>query len=151
MTLDEYTKKLRDLQKRFQAPIQDSKFNRIGLTIGETIQNSAKMNARRQGVKDSGNLINHIGYQLEAIPSGVKIIIGVSGVVYARINEYGGAFTESMRRAMFASIARLDKKQREGNKHVIIGDVWRARPYLRPAVIDNKKRIIDFLKRTFGV
>lgn len=152
MTLDEYIRKLQKKQERYKQPISDPVMRHTGVVIGETLKNTAKLTALRKGIKDSGNLINHIEYELKENSRGMQIILGVSGTVYARINEYGGRFTENMRKAMFAKFAELNKKRRSGKEdnNVIIADTWRARPYLRPAILENREKILKYLRKTFG-
>jgi hypothetical protein len=62
------------------------------------------------------------------------------------MNEFGGTVTDRQRRAMFAALRERGGKARSGRAPVILGNHWRARPYLYPAVFDNEQRFIDILR-----
>lgn len=113
--------------------------------VGILISREAAINARRQGMIDSGRLINSIRYEFFIENNRQGIYVGSFGVPYAAINEFGGPFTERQRRAMFAAMSRRGGSPRP-SKGVIMGDHWRARPYLRPAITANTSRIVDILR-----
>lgn len=134
------------IQKRINGltpedPRMTAALHRIGLLISA----KAKFNARRQGIVDTGRLINSLRYEIykEGNEFGVKV--GSFGVPYARLHEFGGPFTPAMRRAMFWSIKRRGGPERK-SKGVIQGGRFRARPYLRPAVLESRMAILSALR-----
>lgn len=132
--------------------------NRIGLEnpavrtalilIGMKISGDAKIEATRKRVVDTGNLRARIRYELFERGGAVGVRIGVFGVNYAAINEFGGRVTPGMFRAMGAAMSR--KGGQRPSKGVIIGNYWTPRPYLRPAFNSNAGFIIDTLSKVFG-
>lgn len=136
------------IQKRLdkldtKSPQMKEAFTLIGLIVAS----QTKINIRTQGIIDTGTLLNSIRYEL--IPDGV--MVGSFGVKYAAINEFGGVFTDKMRRAMFAALRERGGKQRLESRGVIKNDKWKARPYLRPAVKKQTNAIVDILRRaSFG-
>jgi phage gpG-like protein len=115
------------------------------IRIATIVTTSAKLNIRKHRMIDSGNLIKSIGYDLVQTDDLSTLIVGSYGVKYAAINEFGGVFSDKMRRAMFARLRATGRKKRP-SKGVIQGDRWRARPYLRPAIRDNIVRILEILR-----
>lgn len=114
------------------------------IRIATLVTTSAKLNIRKHRMIDSGNLLKSIAYDLAQDGDTSTLIVGSYGVKYAAMNEFGGVFTDRMRRAMFAKMRALGKKPKQG-KGVIIGDRWTARPYLRPAIRDNIQNILRIL------
>jgi hypothetical protein len=124
---------------------------RLGLTrIGIGISTIAKLNMRRLGMIDTGNLLNSIAYQFTNENGRYGINIGSYGVPYAAINEFGGPFTDRMRRAMFANIRKTKGKKSYSNKNVIQGGHWRARPYLGPAVVTFGNSVVDIMREVLS-
>lgn len=111
------------------------------IRIGTLIQGMTKINIRRLGIYDRGLLINSVSYKL--VQSGIEV--GVYGVKYAAINEFGGPFTDRQRRAMFWALGQRGGPKREG-KGVINGAYWRPRPYFRPAVADSMPQVMQILR-----
>lgn len=122
------------------------------LRIGFLLESEAKLNIRRQGIIDTGRLFNSIRSEFYERGSIVGVRVGSFGVPYASLHEFGGNFTDRQRRAMFASLrerGRLGPRRIGPDKGVIQGGRFLARPYLRPAVITHKRRIIDIIRELF--
>ncbi len=121
------------------------------IRIGLLLESEAKLNIRRKGVVDTGRLFNSIRYELyrERDISGVKV--GSFGVPYAAMHEFGGAFTDAQRRAMFAALRDRGKlgPVRKPGKGIIQGNHFTARPYLRPAVEKHRARIIEIIRNLY--
>ena len=119
--------------------------------VGMAVQREAIMNATRQGIVDTGSLRAHIGYEFfrDGATSGVRV--GVFGVKYAALHEFGGPFTDRMRRAMFASLRRRGKlapgSRNRHSKGVIVGGYFRARPYLLPAFRGQKAYVVEMIRQ----
>lgn len=109
----------------------------------------AKFNIRRQGIVDTGRLLNSIRFEFFSEGDVAGIRIGSFGVPYAAMHEFGGRFTERQRRAMFYWMRRRGGPERP-SKGVIRGGHFRARPYLRPAVIESREFIIAALRTVMG-
>lgn len=118
--------------------------------VGFLIEAEAKLNLRRKGVIDTGRLINSVQTTVYAHGSKVGVRVGPRGVPYAAMHEFGGPFTDRQRRAMFASLKDRGKLGRPYSpKGVIVGGRFRERPYLRPAVMTHRKRIIEIIRSLF--
>jgi len=116
------------------------------MRIGFLIEAEAKLNIRRKGIIDTGALLNSIRFEFFANNDKAGIRVGSFGNPYAAINEFGGPFTDRQRRAMFAALRDRGKLKRGFvGKGIIQGNRWKERPYLRPAVRSNEKRIIKIL------
>lgn len=106
---------------------------RLLTTIGLRLVQETKLNVRKEGIIDTGNLFNSIQMRIQETPSGNKLSAGAYGVPYAAIHEFGGAdMGPRQRAAMFARLREEGKIGRPG-KGVVFGGTFRARPYLRPA------------------
>jgi phage gpG-like protein len=116
-------------------------FDRIGLYI----TGLAKLEARRQGIYDSGRLVKSLRYEFFRRGDVQGIMVGSFNVKYAAMNEFGGPFTDLQRRAMFSAMGRRGGAKRP-SKGVIRGNNWRARPYLRPAFTKSRGFMIDTLR-----
>ena len=115
--------------------------------IGLRVTAIAKLKATNQRIIDSGNLRARIGYEFfkEGNISGIRI--GVFGVRYAAINEFGGRVTPGMIRAIFA----IKKGKKYKPKGIIKDMYWKPRPFLRPAFVSNRAYITDRIAEAFGV
>jgi len=146
-------KRMMQRAKDFADPLGNPEQLRALTTIGLIVENTAKANIRAHGMVDSGRLMNSLKHEVMSQGRGEATVkVGTEGVVYARMNEYGGPFLPHQRRAMFASLSaagRLDKVK--AGKGVIVGDRWLPRPYLRPALNDNRKKILAIIDKAFGV
>lgn len=137
----------RRLQKRIWSIDPKSQRMRETLTrIGLLVTNEAKINATRQGVVDRGSLRRSINFELVDERGTSGVIISPFGTRYAAIHELGGPFTKLMRKAMFASLRDAGKLKRVATrKNVIVGNRFRARPYLGPALKQNADKIIEII------
>lgn len=121
------------------------------LRIGFLVETQAKINLRRHGAIDTGRLLNSIRSEFYQMGSKVGVRVGSFGVPYASLHEFGGPFTDRQRRAMFASLRDRGKlgPGRRVSKGVVQGNRFMARPYLRPAILTHKKRILDIIRDLF--
>lgn len=134
------------LSKRFKRFDFDDRETKQRLTrIALLLENQTKINIRRQGIVDTGNLLNSIQSKVTSNSDSAVISFGSYGVRYAALHEYGGVFTDRMRRAMFASFNARGKKPKKG-KDIIQGGHFRARPYIRPSIIQQRRSIIKILR-----
>lgn len=113
--------------------------------IGLFVTAAAKIEARQKGIIDSGRLISSLRYEFFKIGGVQGIRVGSFGVPYAAMHEFGGTFTDAMRKAMFANMAKRGRKARQ-SKNIIVGNRFKARPYLRPALFKSRIFIIDTLR-----
>jgi phage gpG-like protein len=97
---------------------------------GRVVQAYAQDNARNKLSKHpTGFLTNSILIKRE----GMRVLIGVWGVVYAAIHEFGGVITPIRAKALHFVI---------DGKHILTQRVViPARPYLRPAVDEHKEAV----------
>jgi phage gpG-like protein len=127
--------------------------NEAFLRIGLQIQTHARLNATKQGVVDTGTLRQQINYKFFNDGNQSGVMIGVFGIPYAAINEFGGPVTRQMLKAMFANSTGRVKK----NKKIITMDEggqtgrWKPRPYLIPAFVSQKQFILDKLATALGL
>lgn len=129
-----------------ESPELKAAFYRIGFLI----ESEAKLNIRRQGIIDTGRLLNSIQTKLYTKGDKVGVRVGSFGVPYAALHEFGGPFRENQRRAMFAALRDRGRLGPKGaGKGVIRGDMFTARPYLAPAIRTHKRRIIEILRGLF--
>lgn len=122
------------------------------LRIGLLLEAETKLNIRRKGIIDTGRLLNSIRTEFYTRGDVVGVRVGSFGVPYAAMHEFGGAFTDRQRRAMFASLrdrGRLGANRKTVDKGVIQGSRFRDRPYIRPAVATHKARILDIIRGLF--
>ena len=115
------------------------------LRIGHLIANRAKLKIRSKKIVDTGALLNSIVVELGRTSDGSVVTVGSAGIPYAAIHEFGGPFTPKMRRAMFAAMKRAGKLNKNKNKNVIVGTRVRARPFLRPALLQSSAGIAKIL------
>lgn len=122
------------------------------LRIAMMIIAKAKINVRRHRMVDTGRLINSLRWEFYRQGDTQGVYIGSFGVKYAAMNEYGGKVTERQRRAMFAALK--NRAPRMSRPRVIIKSgsewYWRPRPYLRPALKDSQKYIIETIREYLG-
>lgn len=110
------------------------------------------MNLRRKGMIDTGRLINSVRYEIYTKGQSVGVNIGSFGTPYAAIHEFGGEFTNEMRRAMFASLR--DRGRLKSNyqpKGVIRDNYIQPRPYLRPAMRSSQNFTVKILAKAMGI
>lgn len=128
----------------------DPKLKGALFRIGLLLETEAKQNIRRKGIIDTGRLLNSIRMELFKTPSSAGVRVGSFGVPYAAQHEFGGPFTDPQRRAMFASLrdrGRLAGPVRNPGKGIIQGNRFVARPYLRPALLTHRNRILDIIRQ----
>lgn len=117
------------------------------LRIAMMIIAKAKINVRRHRMVDTGRLINSLRWEFYRQGDTQGVYIGSFGVKYAAMNEFGGTVTERQRRAMFAAFGSRPKRAGKG---IITRSGsewrWRPRPYLRPALKDSQKYIIETIR-----
>jgi hypothetical protein len=92
---------------------------------------------------DSGKLRSSIRFDIRTTKNLSILTVSAFGVPYARMVEYGGPFTDKMRRAMFARLRDMGKPKRPG-KGIIRAGHYQARPFLRPAISES----IPFIRKT---
>lgn len=103
------------------------------------IQAHAQNNAREKLNKHpTGNLANSFGIKRK----GRQVLVGVWGVVYAAIHEFGGMIE--------ARQGKYLKFQVDGNWVQVTKVHIPARPYLRPAVDENKPAIEKAIGNTLA-
>ena len=141
--IDDLIKNISKKSRRYVLSDKDTKarLTRIGLLL----ENQTKINIRRQGIVDTGNLLNSIQSRVFSKENTAIISYGSFGVAYAGIHEFGGPFTKRMRRAMFAKLNARGSTPRP-SKGIIRGGFIKARPYIRPSLIQQRKRILEILK-----
>lgn len=140
------------LAKRFEKLRAESPelFNALE-RIGMLVSAKAKLKVRGYGMIDTSRLIGSLRYEPYKMSNGIGMKVGSFGVPYAAIHEFGGPFTEQMRRAMFADLARRGKLGRPGGKGVIRDNYIPPRPYLMPSVRSSQPFIISTLKKALGL
>lgn len=123
---------LRQIRRKNES-FSKSKIDEAMFRIGTAIVNQAKINARNKDIYDTGNLINNIAFRTYG-SSGRRILqVGVFGVSYAAVNEYGSNnITDQVRRAMFRSLRERGKIGLPG-KGIMVGSSFKRRPFLNPA------------------
>lgn len=127
-------------------------FTRIGLMVSAT----AKLEARRQKIGDTGRLINSIRYELFTKGTTTGVDIGPFGTKYAKYHEYGAVLPPNAVRAMFAAMRQRSQfRPKVAGKGVFTGNAQvggrlKARPFMRPALARNQKFIIDTLRAAVG-
>ena len=107
---------------------------------GNVIEGHAKVNASsgRPGLEiQTGNLVNSINVSEEkSAKQFAEVAVGPSNVIYAAIHEFGGIIVP-LHAPMLSWVDR-DTGERIFAKAVHIP----ARPYLRPAIDNNKDEIV---------
>jgi hypothetical protein len=124
------------------------KINMALTKISMMIIAKAKIKIRQKRIVDRGHLINSMRWELYRSGNVYGSFIGSFGVKYAAMNEFGGIVTQRQFRAMMAALA---DRPRLPSKGVVVraGAAWRwkPRPYLRPAVIESQRYILETLRK----
>lgn len=114
--------------------------------IGTKLRNDAIENLTSQGAVDEGLLRSSLQFTIETSQYLSQVVVHTSGRRYARIVELGGAFTDAMRRAMFASLRARGRPPRPG-KGIVQGGRYRARPYMSPAAARARASIVEEIRK----
>lgn len=117
--------------------------------IGTLVRNRAIRNLTVQDAVDEGTLRGSIAFKIESSGDISRVVVGAFGIKYARMVEHGGAFTDQMRKAMFASFRNRGKPRRPG-KGIISGGRYRARPFIGPAATQSQIEIKGILRSLLG-
>ena len=120
---------------------ESPEFKRAFYLIGERLKTQAKLTARSLRVVNTNRLINSISY----MPAEQGILFGVFGVGYAKWHEYGSEWTDKNRRAMFYYMRKTGQKP-QPSKGVVRGGRLMPRPFINPAVKNNREFIIDQIR-----
>jgi len=121
----------------FDDPEAEKRLTRIGLLL----KSQTELNIRRRKLILDGNLFNSIDYKITRSGDTAKIEYGSFGVSYAAIHEFGfqGPVT----------IRQHERLSRLGNSHTVkqhSRDVnITARPYIRPALVAHRDKILSIL------
>jgi len=137
------------IRKRIRTfKLGDPRVKEALLRIGLLLESETKQNIRRKGIIDTGRLLNSIQHVLYQRGDSVGVRVGSFGVPYAAQHEFGGPFTDPQRRAMFAALRDKGKlgPTRSPGKGVIQGSRFMARPFLRPALMTHRQRIIGIIR-----
>ena len=115
---------------------------RLLTRIALRLENQTKVNIRRQGLVDTGNLMNSIKSLVEVRNNNeATISYGSFGVRYAAVHEFGfhgnQAVRAHTRNTRFGAVA-VRAHHRQSN--------IRARPYIRPSLIQQRRFILKLLK-----
>lgn len=128
--------------------LSSSKMGMVGSRIGNILKESARANLVSQDAVRTGILRSSVNYKLVTAPGVIKISFG-SNKSYAAMVEFGGTFTPAQIRAMFANFSRRGEPKRP-SKGILRGNVYKSRPFLGPAIKDNRSRIIGILQDAAG-
>jgi phage gpG-like protein len=144
--MDVHIEGMADLNKKLISMMRDMETDTAIDAIkagGHTLEMFIKLNIRKQGLWDTGNLFNSVQvYDAKRSGKGAECSVGSLGVIYARIHEFGGTI-KPKRAKMLSWIDKRTGERRFANSVTIP-----ARPYVRPAVDENKQAIIDVMKDT---
>jgi hypothetical protein len=127
---------------------KDPKLRAAMYRIGAVLEAKAKITARRKGIIDTGNLINHIAFQFSG-RSQLELEFGVFGVPYAKVHEFGFHGTVQVR-ALHRQVSKVFGRNvtpfmQEVRAHARRMNV-RARPFIRPTVFESRQFIVDTLR-----
>lgn len=141
------------IKKMREANGPDSPQLRQALTrIGVRLAAQMRLNIRQKGIIDQGALFNSIEWKLGKDPDGSFVEVGSYGVIYAAMNEYGGAMSKRQVGAMFSAMRERSGKGKRAGKGIVkinkdgTGN-WKPRPFVRPALRDNRTYILDIIRQ----
>lgn len=124
----------------------DKSIEKAMFKMGLLIVAQAKINVRNQGMIQTRNLLDSIGFRIDKESDGPELIIGAFNNTYAHIVEFGSNnITDRVRKAMFARMREMGILKQPG-KGVIQGNVYRGRPFMRPALDGHSRQIVAFLR-----
>lgn len=109
---------------------QSEKSQKALFEIGILLERKMKTRAQAQKIRDKGDLINSIKYEID----GNTLYVGSFGVPYAKYHEFGANLGPAGMRAMFAAMRarRAKSAKRYRDKNVVVGGKLLARPFVRP-------------------
>ena len=113
---------------------------------GILITAQAKMNLRNQGMVETRALLKSLGFRIDKSGTEMNLVVGSFDNDYAHINEFGSNnITDRVRRAMFAQLRNSSIPKRPG-KGVMNGNMFRQRPFIRPALVGHRQQTMAFLR-----
>jgi phage gpG-like protein len=116
---------------------------------GIIISGEAKLNIRRQGLIDTGRLLNSLRYEVEQDNVKAMLRVGSFGVPYAAVHEFGYRGTVNIRghrRLMVKVFGKpVDPREIDVKPHSRFVNIP-ERAYLRPAVQKHLPRISELLR-----
>lgn len=134
-------------QQRVAATAGSAELKKAMETIGLVVSSQAKINVRRLGLIDTGNLINSLRYETFDQGQAVGVSIGSFGVPYAAVHEFGFRGVVVVR--------AHSRRTRSGGSSQVRGHQRQAytpaRPYLGPAVKAKREFILETIRRALGV
>lgn len=129
-TMPQFVDALRKLGNHVRGPV----LAKAALAGAAVIETHAKINVSNTFTARSGNLGNSIISTLEESSSDrARVAVGPT-VIYGRIHELGGVIKP-------VTAKRLHWVDEGGNHHTAMAVTMPARPYLRPAIDNNKSSI----------
>lgn len=139
----------------------------------EVIETHAKLNIERHGLRDKGLLINSIKtYDFKSAGLSSYVWVGSRGVIYNRIHEFGGIISAKRRKYLAIPMTKTAKKagsplnmgelsfiktnyggvllDKAGELQYVLKPsvMIPSRPYLRPAIDENRDRILEVMAKT---
>lgn len=118
--------------------VEQSKINRALVRIGLLVSSKAKLNIRKEGLIDTGYLLNSIRYEIKAN----TVSVGSFGARYAAVHEFG-----FRGRVVIPAHTRQGVAVRSHTRQMnILG-----RPYLRPALEDSNLKIINIIREELSL
>lgn len=127
---------------------------RTALTrIGLVLEAEMKYHAKRQGIIDTGSLLNSIRYEIEQSGNTAFLTVGSFGIKYAAMNEFGGKMSRRQVQKMFSEIRirkGYSKVPRAGKGIVTVykdgTGYWRPRPFIFRALKEKKNFIFRVMR-----
>ncbi len=140
------TQLIQRLRLRTAALAPDSPEMRAAMVrIGLVVTSQTKTNIRRRRLIDTGRLLNSIRYEHFRNGDTVGIRVGSWGVPYAAVHEFGFNGTVRVNGHWRMAPGGRQVRVTEHNRATRI----RARPYLRPAVKQHAKLMVELIARVF--
>lgn len=145
-------KRIELLERRLDAFVSQETFSKAGHRIGMYLAGQMKINATKQRIVESSKTINSISYKIRSLLGKTVVEAGVYGVFYARFHEFGTINEKGTNpNKILAAIMRKYKalgKLGKPSKGIFDKKTGRLkeRPFVRPAVEDNEKTIVQMLR-----
>lgn len=138
------------LQEQLKAFSTDNvKVKTALVKLGIMIQTETKLNIRRQGLIDTGRLLNSIQFFVEQSNTSAILRVGSYGVPYAAVHEFGfkgnvtvRAHPRHISKVFGRNVAPHETNVRSYSRRMNI----KERPYLRPAVETYRSTVVDLLR-----